>query len=92
MNKVLNRTTRKWIYSLLLAAFPVACFYVPSLVPAAPLWLALALAALNLTPADAVEPGSEGAIDRDDVLASLTVLSDSEREASINAAAARKGI
>lgn len=84
MNKVLNRTTRKWIYGLLLAAFPVACFYVPSLVPAAPLWLALALAALNLTPDDVTE--------RDDVLASLAGLSDTEREASINAAAARKAV
>ncbi|MCE0510835.1 hypothetical protein LVJ59_17440 [Microbacterium sp. KKR3/1] len=83
MSKVFNRTVRKWIYGLLLAGFPVACFYFPDLIPAAPLWLALALAALNLTPSDVAE--------KDDVLASLAGLSDSEREASIQAAAARKG-
>jgi hypothetical protein len=46
--RALTPQTRRWIYSVLLAAFPVACFYVPSLVPAAPLWLALALALLNV--------------------------------------------
>lgn len=56
MDKILNRTTRIWIYGILLAGFPLACVYFPQLVPAAPLWLALALAALNLTPKDVQPP------------------------------------
>lgn len=47
---MVSASTRKWIYRVLLAAFPVACFYYPSLVPAAPLWLAVALALLNVNP------------------------------------------
>jgi hypothetical protein len=43
-----STTARKWIYRVLLAAFPVACFYFPQLIPATPLWLALALALLNV--------------------------------------------
>lgn len=47
--------TRKWIYRILLAAFPVAAFYWPSLVPASPLWLALGLALLNVPPDDTTD-------------------------------------
>jgi hypothetical protein len=45
-------TARRWVYRILLAAFPVACFYFPELVPAAPMWLALALALLNVPAED----------------------------------------
>lgn len=45
-------TVRKWIYRVLLAGFPVACFYFPEMVPASPLWLALALALLNVPAED----------------------------------------
>jgi hypothetical protein len=48
MSTFLTPTVRRWIYGVLLAAFPVACFYLPELVPASPLWLALALAILNV--------------------------------------------
>jgi hypothetical protein len=48
VKKILTPTVRRWIYGVLLAAFPVACFYYPPLVPAAPLWIALALAILNV--------------------------------------------
>lgn len=51
----LNMRTRKWIYGILLAAFPVAVFYWPPLAPAAPLWLALGMAILNLKPDDVEE-------------------------------------
>lgn len=44
----MNTTTRKWVYRVLLAVFPVAVFYYPPLAPAAPLWLALGLALLNV--------------------------------------------
>ena len=48
MNKLLNKNVRKYIYGILLAAFPIAVLYFPELAPAAPLWLALGLAILNL--------------------------------------------
>lgn len=54
----MSTTTRKWIYRVAIAAFPVACFYFPALIPAAPMWLALILALLNV-PAD--EPGDHAA-------------------------------
>ena len=44
----MSPSARRWTYRVLLAAFPVACFYAPSLVPAAPLWLALGMALLNV--------------------------------------------
>lgn len=56
MSKILNRTTRKYIYGILLAAFPVAVLYFPELAPAAPLWLALGLAILNLSPDEVEAP------------------------------------
>lgn len=49
---MLTVEVRKYIYLVLIAAFPVACFYFPALVPAAPLWLALLMAVLNLKPQD----------------------------------------
>lgn len=50
--RLVPRKARAWIYGVLLAGFAVAVFYFPQLAPAAPLWLALALALLNLSPAD----------------------------------------
>ena len=47
-----NAKTRKWIYLTLVAAFPVVCFYLPDLVPASPMWLALIAAVLNIKPDD----------------------------------------
>lgn len=44
--------TRRWIYAILVAAFPVAAIYYPPIAPAAPMWLALILAVLNLKPDD----------------------------------------
>lgn len=49
-----NPEVRRWIYRVLLAAFPVACFYWPDLVPASPLWLGLGMALLNV-PSDEEE-------------------------------------
>lgn len=47
--KWLTPKVRRYVYGILLAAFPVACFYWPELVPAAPLWLGLGMALLNVT-------------------------------------------
>lgn len=52
LSTIFTPTVRKWIYRVLLALFPVACFYWPALTPAAPLWLALALALLNVNDED----------------------------------------
>lgn len=56
MDKIFPRKVRMWIYGVLLAGFPVAAFFWPEITPAIPLWLALALAALNLTPKDVESP------------------------------------
>lgn len=52
MRNVFTREVRKWIYAVALAGFPVAIFYGLIDPKAAPLWLVLLLALLNLTPAD----------------------------------------
>ncbi|NYD65979.1 hypothetical protein [Agromyces atrinae] len=47
--KLLNSPKfRRYLYGVLLAAFPVAVFYYPQLAPAAPLWLALAVAIFHI--------------------------------------------
>lgn len=51
----MSAKTRRWIYGILLAAFPVAVAYYPPLAPAAPLWLALGLAILNVNPDEPIE-------------------------------------
>lgn len=50
MNTITTPGFRRWVYGILLAAFPVACFYWPELIPAAPMWLALGMAILHVTP------------------------------------------
>ncbi len=54
MRRAFKLKTRKWIYAILVAGFPVATYYYPQLAPATPMWLALIMAILNLKP----DPGS----------------------------------
>lgn len=52
MNRVLNRTVRKWVYGVAVASVPVLVHYGVMDVEASALLLPLVLALLNLTPAD----------------------------------------
>lgn len=51
--KYLTPTVRRWVYGLCLAAFPVLVHYDLVEPEAAPLWLAFALALLNVSDEDA---------------------------------------
>lgn len=46
MSRILTPKVRRYLYGILLAAFPIACFYWPAMTPAAPLWLGLGMALL----------------------------------------------
>lgn len=87
---VFNRETRKWIYGVLVAAFPVVAVFWPEILPAIPLWLALALALLNLTPKDAIVEEMPYVDIKDEVLARHALLSTAEQEADIQAALSRR--
>ena len=52
MNTYLTPTVRKWVYGLCLAALPVLVYYGLVEPEAAPLWLAFALAFLNVQDED----------------------------------------
>ena len=54
MPKILTPAVRRWLYAVAIAAAAVLTFYGVLPVEAAPLWLALVLAILNV-PADDVD-------------------------------------
>lgn len=52
MDKYLTPVVRKWVYGICLASLPVLVFYGLVEPEAAPLWLAFALALLNVQDED----------------------------------------